>query len=955
MAKQSPTLYSVSKTFVWFACASLLLIVCLAGIVYTDYHREWKGLQKKFFQLKTDKLRAELKAADASVDKKNLEELEKNLAGIEATAKAKHAEFETIQKELAALDTKIVKTRTSYQELKQFHDSYKYFFEEARLHKDAKLADEYDKKLKLIRPKLDAARIALEDLEKANDDKGATLAAFTAAERDAQRALDKQLDERNRIFRRLEKAKPSLAKDILNAPMLDFVAPSIKIQQVVLENLQDDYHFAKVQKVDRCTTCHLAIDQKGFEDAPQPFRTHSNLDLYLSSSSPHAIEKFGCTACHSGNGHSVSFKDSAHTPQNEEQAKEWAKKYHWQELEKWEAKMLPMQHVQAACAKCHTSVIDVPKADKLNRGRALAEQSGCYNCHKITGFSAAADPSSGGEGRWKAGPSLERVGSKVDHDWLVRWVDNPKDFRESTKMPRVFHLSNTSSPEDVDRGNAAIQSIAAYLLKNSEPVTLAAPAAKGDSTRGEALVKTVGCTGCHSVAGVDLNHHGPELTGLGSKLSEDWLFNWLKNPKAHSKETRMPVLRLSDEEAADITAYLLSTKNDSFEKKPVSAAKPEVIDEMILDSLKGAMRDTEARAALQKMSAEERLLFLGKKSILHQGCYNCHSIKGFSAKGGSASGGEDAKPIGTELSNWGAKDIHQIDFGFVDIPHSREAFFTQKMKDPRIYDKGKERPYYDKLRMPKFNLSDEDIDALTTFVLSLRQESVPVEMRKQADERIEKGRLLVTKLNCNGCHTLDGKIGVLRENAEDPGAAPPVIEGEGAKVQEQWLHEFLRSPTTIRPWLKYRMPTFEFSEDELHTLVKYFDGISGAEPSFSAFDPHATSTPEKLEAGKVLVEKLQCVKCHQVNTQSAALGASFLAPDLTMAKNRLKPEWVRGWIADPQKLEAGTMMPTFFTEGEDSPIVDILGGDSAAQIQAIRDYLYTYETSPNASEEPPSS
>ncbi len=935
MAKQSPPLYSLSKTFMWFAVVSLLLTASLAGIIYTDYNREWKTWQKKFFKLKEDGLRAELKTADASVDKKKLAELEKIVADAKASVSAKRAEFEAVQKELAALNTKIVKARTDYQELKQFHDSYKYFFEEHRLHGDTGHANEYGKKLDEIRPKLNTAKLALEELEKANEEKEAAAASFTAAQKEAQRALDKHLDERTRIFRRLEKAKPSIAKDILNAPMLDFVAPSIKIQQVVLEKLQDDYHFAKVQKVDRCTTCHLGIDQKGFENAPQPFRTHPNLDLYLGSSSPHGIETFGCTSCHSGNGHSVSFKDSAHTPRSEEQAKEWAKKYDWKTLDKWENKMLPMQHVQAACTKCHSGVINVPQADKLNRGRALAEQTGCYNCHKIAGF----------ENRWKAGPSLERVGSKVDQDWLVRWLQNPKDFRESTKMPRVFHLSNTSSPEDIDRGNAAIQSITAYLLKNSESVSLQAPTAKGDAARGEELVKTIGCTGCHSVAGVNLNHHGPELAGLGSKLGEDWLFNWLKNPKGHSTETRMPNMRLSDQEAADITAYLLSVKNDTFDQKPVPAAKPEVINAMILDSLEGAMRRSEAEAKLEKMSAEERLLFLGKKTILHQGCYNCHSIKGF----------EDAKPIGTELSNWGAKDIHQIDFAFVEIPHTREAFFTQKMKDPRIFDKGKERPYYEKLRMPKFNLSDEDIDALTTFVLSLRHESVPLEMQKLADVETEKGRLLVAKFNCNGCHTLDGKTGVLRENAEDLGAAPPAIEGEGAKVQERWLYEFLHSPSTIRPWLKYRMPTFGFSDEELHALVNYFNLISGTEPSFSTFDPHVSSTPDKMHSGKELVAKLQCVKCHEVNPQSAALGTSFLAPDLTMTKNRLKPEWVRGWVSDPQKLEAGTMMPTFFTEGEDSPIADVLDGNAAAQIEAIRDYLYAYEKPQDSSEKQASS
>ncbi len=358
---------------------------------------------------------------------------------------------------------------------------------------------------------------------------------------------------------------------------------------------------------------------------------------------------------------------------------------------------------------------------------------------------------------------------------------------------------------------------------------------------------------------------------------------------------------------------------------------------MILESLQGALRRKEAEEKLASMNSEERLEFLGKKSISHRGCFPCHTIKGF----------EDSKPIGADLSNESRKDIHQFDFGFTNLERTRQAFIEQKLKDPRIYDKGKVKAYYEKLRMPQFNFTENQIDAITTFVLSLTQEQIPLEMQKKLDLNelhIEKGRLLVHKFNCNGCHTLDGKIGSLRkfhEESETLGSAPPMLDGEGAKVQEKWLHEFLKKPSTIRPWLTYHMPTFNLSEEELGDLVKYFTFLAHQEISYQGPEV-LESSPEKLKAGKELFEKLQCVKCHQVNADSAAMGSSFLAPDLTMAKRRLKPEWVHEWIQDPQKLDAGTMMPTFFPDGE-TAIPDLLGGDAKEQVQAIRDYLYRYE------------
>ena len=44
--------------------------------------------------------------------------------------------------------------------------------------------------------------------------------------------------------------------------------------------------------------------------------------------------------------------------------------------------------------------------------------------------------------------------------------------------------------------------------------------------------------------------------------------------------------------------------------------------------------------------------------------------------------------------------------------------------------------------------------------------------------------------------------------------APPNLLGEGQKVQQHWLFNFLKAPTPIRPWLKVRMPTFGLSDDE---------------------------------------------------------------------------------------------------------------------------------------------
>src|SRR5205814_2909324 len=46
-----------------------------------------------------------------------------------------------------------------------------------------------------------------------------------------------------------------------NLPVMDFLAPSITIDKVVVPVVQDDYIFDKAPKVDMCLTCHRGADK----------------------------------------------------------------------------------------------------------------------------------------------------------------------------------------------------------------------------------------------------------------------------------------------------------------------------------------------------------------------------------------------------------------------------------------------------------------------------------------------------------------------------------------------------------------------------------------------------------------------------------------------------------------------------------------------------------------------
>src|SRR6185436_6512975 len=77
--------------------------------------------------------------------------------------------------------------------------------------------------------------------------------------------LAKEVKEREAALPRFEKEKPTFANTVRNAPMSDFFAPTLKVRNHILPDLKDQLNFAAVTKVDRCDTCHVAIDNPTYE------------------------------------------------------------------------------------------------------------------------------------------------------------------------------------------------------------------------------------------------------------------------------------------------------------------------------------------------------------------------------------------------------------------------------------------------------------------------------------------------------------------------------------------------------------------------------------------------------------------------------------------------------------------------------------------------------------------
>jgi cytochrome c551/c552 len=744
-------------------------------------------------------------------------------------------------------------------------------------------------------------------------------------------------------------------------------------------------HVKDVDMVDRCESCHMGIREpvtltKAAMGGEEAFISHPNRDLLKV----HDPEKFGCTPCHGGNGVALTSVEKAHG--NNE---------HW--LWPLHAK----ENLEAGCQQCHSQEIVTEMADRLNTGREIFRLRGCMACHRYEGFDRDPDELasvnqsirqftqekaqltreagfsvdrgdrtrnndeaqklyqhandlkvrvSGIDAKIeqlddrsrslvreikKVGPSLKEVRMKLHKEWLPVWIKDPHQWRPGTKMP-TFRLDD-----------GEVKAIAAFIWQSGVTGDLPRQPA-GDPDKGKEAFETRGCMACHSMGEGGEKQGGTfaaNLSRVGEKDNYDYLVRWVHNPRQrtlpycpfekkditaqdyqragqpfvfdteHSKcpndghellvmqMTPMPSLRLSEAEARDIATYLETRKHPDS-----TYANANYLDD---PSLKAR----------------------GQTLVRFYGCAGCHEISGL----------EEEQRIGTELTKEGSKPIERLDFALLghvaerDGWYSHKGFFEHKLENPAVYDQGKEKAKLDRLKMPNFNLSKPEIDAVSTFLLGSTEPSIPSRyFYAPADQRrdIIEGWWVVRKYNCMGCHQVHvGQTTVFATlpRYQDPDwkdQRPPTLIGEGARVNPEWLMAFLNNPSLtakpdemdrdgVRRYLKARMPTFYFSDGEIQKLVRFFAAMSSQAAPYIADRLEPLSDQERTMARQLFSsEGAPCLKCHA--TGDAQHDAHATAPNFLLAKERLKPGWARRWMLDPAMMSPGTAMPSglFRADGE---------------------------------------
>jgi mono/diheme cytochrome c family protein len=284
-----------------------------------------------------------------------------------------------------------------------------------------------------------------------------------------------------------------------------------------------------IDRVDRCTSCHLGVAEPEAKGAPAPFRPHPGPWLET-----HRPDRFGCTVCHGGQGEATTFAGAAHR-----RARGGADAMASREL------------MEARCGECHRE--RAPRETPwLARGRAIIADRNCAACHELPGFDAAE----------VRAPRLDGLARKVSPAWLRAWLKQPRAYFAKTRMGE-FRLSDRD-----------IEALTAFLLGQPAREALdAADWSRADAERGGEIFRRSRCVTCHSVNGRG-GTLGPELTHVGSKASREWLYTWLRDPHRLQPKTLMPRFRFADEEARDLAAYLASDLGEAPKDFTASDAPP---------------------------------------------------------------------------------------------------------------------------------------------------------------------------------------------------------------------------------------------------------------------------------------------------------------------------------------------------------------------------------------------
>lgn len=182
-------------------------------------------------------------------------------------------------------------------------------------------------------------------------------------------------------------------------------------------------------------------------------------------------------------------------------------------------------------------------ADQQLSGRILISELGCTQCHAPGKFDQVFEQ--------KSAPLLEQVGGRLRSGYVASMLSDLHASKVGTTMPDLLHGLDQPQKAQVSKRLAAYLESTGKSRKHTRSDAQAVE-------RGKQLYQRIGCSVCHSDADASrLTATAVPLPNLSKKYSFDGLALFLKQPHDVRPAGRMPNMHLDDNEARDLTHFLL--------------------------------------------------------------------------------------------------------------------------------------------------------------------------------------------------------------------------------------------------------------------------------------------------------------------------------------------------------------------------------------------------------------
>jgi mono/diheme cytochrome c family protein len=516
----------------------------------------------------------------------------------------------------------------------------------------------------------------------------------------------------------------------------------------------------------------------------------------------------------------------------------------------WSSKEFPWEPVPPTVFKHDANAKELRAGERVREGRLLFAQNRCTACHE-----AAALLPPKGEGMPELAqdaPIFDALGEKYQEPWLAAWISDPHSIRPNALMPKVF----ADEPGKIDQRAA---DLAAFFVSLNAPPE-AKPLDESLVPQGGALFANLGCIACHTKPDSDGQDEFARvpLAHVRAKWHAPALTAFLKDPAKSYAWNRMPHFRLSDEEAAQLTAYLFLTAKAEMAAGPKGdatrggqllassnclnchAGVPPTTTPALAATLKNGWSkgclaaDSAARGkapdfgftpaqrdALLAFAAsdwtslkQDALPEFAERQIKNLRCTACHARDGQQSVWSQLEEEIVALQSGAPLEEGEGKPIHTTalpDLTWIGEklrPDYMASFIAGHAKD-------KPRPWI-VARMPGFATYAEP---LTKGLARSNGFDKPLPASPPDAEKVKAGETLIGEnggFNCIQCHTLGDRAATAVFEAPGPNLALTPL-----RLRAEYFHRWVLAPTRIDPETK--MPRFADEEGKT-PLTDFFGG-----------------------------------------------------------------------------------------------------------------------------------